>query len=87
MAGTVSASVSGGTITVTGSGYSGSKAVVSVSFTSTDGKRKHNEMAVIDVSAGAINHPYKFPYASGTAVVKTFDSSYAVQATSSNQAV
>lgn len=87
MAGTVSPSVSGGTITVTGSGYSGSQAVVSVSFTSTDGKRHHNEMVVVPVAGGAINAPIKLAYAGGTAVVKTFDGTYVPQATSSNQAV
>lgn len=88
MAATISASTAGGTVTVTGSGYTGPKVPLAVAFTSTDGKRRLLELRETPVVAGAINVDVPVPYTSGTVVVKTVDpATAAALATSSGQSV
>jgi hypothetical protein len=69
---TISTSLNGGVVTVTGSGYSGTHVPLAVAFTATDGKRRYLELQAAPVSGGAINYPVPVP-TSGSVTVKSVD--------------
>ena len=84
MAASLSLSTSAGTITVTGSGFSGALTVVSLvlSFVATNAKRSSAELASAPAAGGAISaYAIPFAFTAGTVTVKAVDSTGATLAT------
>lgn len=75
-------------VTITGTGYTGTRAVVTVQFTSTDNRRRYVETHHVPVVGGAINYVVPMAFSGGTVVARAFHpTTNVLDGTSTNQAV
>lgn len=86
---TISASVVGGNVTVTGTGYAANAKLTAIaSYTATDNKRRLIDMySGVTDGSGAITATVPVRHTSGTVTVKVVDASGTVITSSSGQAV